>query len=107
MMREDIPAPPPSHPATLLSGQNGKEADALADTLARVRENPILPTAPKAYLRWEEHNDELERLLIRRSQRQGGANTAPAPREFSIGVTEEKAAPPAPGKKSFPGNKRS
>ena len=92
MMREKLPTPSPSHPATLFSGQCGKETDAFADTLAQVKENPILPSESKAYLRLEEHDDSLDRLLIQRIRGQGGMSQAP-PREFSIGVTEERAPP--------------
>ena len=91
LMQEKLPAPPPSHPAALFSGQSGKETDALADTLARVKDNAILPSEPKAYLRFEEHDDSLDRLLIRNA---GGAGARQLPaREFSIGVTEKKEPP--------------
>ena len=91
MMREKLPEPHPSNPATLFSGHNGKETDALADTLAQLKENPILPTAPKAYLRLEEHDASLEHLLIRRIA--GRSPAPPQPREFSITVTEKNEAP--------------
>ena len=90
LMRENIHAPPPPPPAALFAGQHGKEADAVADTLAHVKQNLILPTAPKAYLRFEEHDDSLDRLLIQRVRGQGEASR---PREFSIGVTEKNEAP--------------
>jgi hypothetical protein len=91
LMREHLRAPPPSHPAALFSGQQDKETDALADTLAQVKENPLLPTGPKVYLRLEERDESLERLLIRRIQGQEGAGrTPPPPGEFSIAVTEKK-----------------
>ena len=92
MMREKFTGPTPSNPATLLSGQGGKQTDALADTLAQVKENPMLPTAPKFYLRFEERDESLEHMLVRRSQVQGrsGRTPHPPPREFSIEVTEKK-----------------
>jgi hypothetical protein len=89
LMRENLRAPPPPHPATLFAGQHDKEADAVADTLAQVKPNLILPTAPKAYLRFEEHDDSLDRLLIQRARGQKEVNQ---PREFSIGVTEKHEA---------------
>ena len=93
MMREKIPAPPPSHPATLLFGQHGKEADAFAETLARVKENPSLPNVvSKAYLCLEERDDGMDYLLTRHARIQGKTAQAPT-REFSIGVTEKKEAP--------------
>ena len=92
MMQEKLPPQPATpNPATLFPGQNAEEMDALADTLDQVKENPILPTTPKAYLRLEEHDDDLERLLIRSIHRPGGTLQTP-PREFSIGVTEEREA---------------
>ena len=94
LMREKLVAPPPAHPATLLGGQHDKETDALGDTLAQVKENPILPTAPKAYLRLEERDESLERLLIQYAPGRGGMNRdQPPPREFSIEVTEKTEAP--------------
>jgi len=96
MMQEKLPAPSPSNPATLLAGQSTKETDALADSLVQMKENPILPTAPAAYLRLEERDESLERLLIRRIT---GLNPAPQPTEFSIGVTEKNEAPPQHEKK--------
>jgi len=90
MMREKLPAPHPSNPATLFSGHHDKETDALADTLGQLKENPILPTAPKTYLRLEERDESLEHLLIRRI---AGLNPAPQSREFSITVTEKNEAP--------------
>ena len=92
MMQEKLPAPPPSHPAALFSGQNGKEADDLADTLTKVSEKTNLPSGAKAYLRLEEHDDTLDRLLIRRAGGQRAAGQA-QPKEFSIGVTEKKEPP--------------
>ena len=92
LMREKLRAQPPPPPAALFSGQCGKEADAVADTLAHVKQNLILPTAPKAYLRFEEHDDSLDRLLIQRVRGQGEANWF-QPREFSIGVTEKNETP--------------
>jgi hypothetical protein len=91
MMQEKLPVPPPSHPATLFSGQGVKETDDLADDLAQVKESPILPSESRAYLCLEEHDDSLERLLIRRVPG-AGASREP-PREFFIGVTEKKEAP--------------
>ena len=94
LMQENLSAPPPGHPATLFSGQHDEEADDLADTLAEVKEIPMLPTAPKAYLRLEERDESLERLLIRYAPGRGGVNREqPPPREFSIGVTEKTEAP--------------
>ena len=90
LMREKLAAPLPSCPTTLFSGQNDTEADSLADTLAQLEENPILPSAPKAYLCLEERDESLEHLLIRRIS---GRNPAPQPREFSIAVTEKDEAP--------------
>jgi hypothetical protein len=93
LMQEELSAEPPPHPAVLLTGPYDKEADALADTLANVKENPILPTEPPAYLRLEEHDDSLDRLLIQRVRRRGGMIPPlppPKPREFSIEVTERK-----------------
>ena len=89
MMQKKLPpAPPPSHPAALFSGQNGKETDALADTLAHVTNNINLPSGPKAYLRYEEYDDSLDHLLIRHAGG-AGANRVPA-KEFSIGITEKQ-----------------
>ena len=94
LMREKLAAPPPSHPAALFSGQHDEEADALADTLAEMKEIPLLPTAPKAYLRLEERDESLERLLIRYTPGRGGVHREqPPPREFSIGVTERTEPP--------------
>jgi hypothetical protein len=90
MMREKLPAPHPSNPTTLVPVQCDKETDTLADTLTQLKENPILPTAPKAYLRLEERDESLEHLLIRRV---AGLNPTPQPREFSIGVTEKNEVP--------------
>ena len=95
LMREKLAAPLPSCPTTLLSGQNDKETDTLADTLAELQENPILPTAPKAYLRLEERDESLDHLLVRRIT---GGSPAQQPREFSIAVTEKNEAPPEHGK---------
>jgi len=92
MMQKKIPTPPPSPPAALFSGHNGKEAETFADTLAHMKEKPILPSTPKAYLRLEEHDNNLEHLLIRGTQRPWEAAKAP-PREFSIEVTEKEQAP--------------
>jgi len=92
MMREKLVAPPPSNPATLFSGQNSKEADALADTLDQVKESPILPSAPKSYLRLEERDEGLEHLLTRRMQGQEKVSREPPPREFSITVTEPRGS---------------
>ncbi|MCL1985096.1 MAG: hypothetical protein FWG59_01425 [Betaproteobacteria bacterium] len=91
MMQNKLPAPPPAHPATLFSGQNAKEADVFADTLARMKENPILPNTSNAYLRLEEHDNSLEHLLTRRSPGRREPGQAP-PREFSIVVTEKEQA---------------
>ena len=94
LMREKLAAPPSPQHATLFAGQHDKETDALADSLAEVKEIPQLPTAPKAYLRLEERDESLERLLIRYTPGRGGVNREqPPPREFSIGVTE-KTEPP-------------
>ena len=91
LMRERLHAPPPAHLAALLAGQHDREADAFADSLARVQENPMLPTEPKAYLRLEESDESLERLLSRRFQGPDGlGRTSPPPKEFSIAVTEKK-----------------
>ena len=100
MMQEKLSTSSPSHPAMLLSGQDSKEADTLADTLAQVKENPILPSAPKVYLRLEERDDSLDRLFARRIPGQGEAGSPP--REFSIGVTEKKEAPLEREKEMFP-----
>jgi len=89
IMREKLPEPQPSNPATLVSGHHDKEADTLADTLDQIKENPILPNTPKAYLRMEESDESLEHLLIRRI----GEKPAPQPQEFSITVTEKDEAP--------------
>ena len=94
LMREKLAAPPPSHPAALIAGQYDKETDALAESLAEVKEIPMLPAAPKAYLRLEERDESLERLLSRYAPERGGVNRAhPPPREFSIGVTEKTETP--------------
>ena len=94
LMREKLAVPPPAHPAALFSGQHDQETDALAETLAQVRENPMLPAAPKAYLRLEEREDSLEHLLRRYIPARGGVNREqPAPREFSIVVAEKSEAP--------------
>jgi len=93
MMREKLTPPPPSNPATLFSGQNSKETDALADTLDQVKENPILPSAPKSYLRLEERDQSLEHLLARRIPGQEKVSREPPPREFSITVTEKNEPP--------------
>ena len=92
LMHEKLAGPTPSNPATLFSGQGGKETDVLADTLAQVKETPMLPTAPKAYLRMEERDESLERLLLRHAQGQGSASRTPLmpPREFSIEAREKK-----------------
>ena len=92
MMQEKLPAPSPSCPSTLFAGQNAKDTDDFADTLAQMKENPILPHEPKAYLRLEEHSDDLEHMLIRHSQGPRGARQTP-PREFSIELTEKKEMP--------------
>jgi hypothetical protein len=91
LMREHLHAPPPSHPAALFSSQHDNEADAFADTLAHVKENPVLPIEPKSYLLLEERDESLERLLARHSPGQRGiGRTPPPPKEFSIAVTEKK-----------------
>jgi len=91
MMQQKLPPPSPSPPAALFADLCGKEADAFADTLAKVQEKPILIDGPKTYLRLEEQDNTLEHLLARRLQGRG-PDQAP-PREFSIGVTEKKEAP--------------
>ena len=91
MMQQKLSAPPSSHPAVLLSEHCGKETDDFADTLAQVKEKPILIDGPKAYLRLEEHDDNLERLLIRHLP--GKDTDQASPREFSIGVTEKNEPP--------------
>ena len=98
MMQEKLPVPPPSHPAALFPGLCRNEADALADTLARVKDNPIMLNETKAYLRLEEHDDSLERLLFQHIP--GAQASQEPPREFSIGVTE-KASPPSEHEKEM------
>ena len=95
MMHEKLSGTTPSNPAALFSGQSDKETDALADTLAQVKENPMLPTAPKAYLRMEERDESLERLLVLHAQGQRSASRTPQtpPREFSIEATEKEEDP--------------
>ena len=91
MMQEKLPVPPPFHPAALFSGQCRNEADALADTQANLQNTPIMLNETKTYLRLEEHDDSLERLLFRRIP--GAQAHQEPPREFSIGVTEKKKPP--------------
>ena len=93
LMRRKLPAPlPQSRPAVLFSERSAAEADAFADILAQAPEKPILLNESKAYLRLEEDDDSLERLLMRRLPGKG-AHQAP-PREFSIGVTEKNEPSP-------------
>ena len=94
LMQEKLAAPPASHPSALLAGQHDKETDALADTLAQVGENPMPDNTPKAYLRLEERDESLERLLFRYTPGRTGMNGAQLPpREFSIEVTEKPESP--------------
>jgi hypothetical protein len=89
MMQEKLPVQPPPHPATLFLGQNGKEADTFGDTLAQVKETPLLPNKSKAYLRLVEYDNTLEYLLTRRIRKQEKVSLAP-PQEFSIELMEKK-----------------
>jgi hypothetical protein len=57
-----------------------------------VNEKTNLPSGPKAYLRLEEPDVSLDRLLIRRAGGQRAADQA-QPKEFTIGVTEKKEPP--------------
>jgi hypothetical protein len=88
IMQKTVDAPPPPNPATLFCAQSGKETDAFADTLAKVKGNPMLPATPKAYLRLEELDDSLDHLLVRHIPGQREASQTP-PREFAITVTEK------------------
>jgi hypothetical protein len=92
MMQQTLSAPPPSNPPTLLPEQCDKETEDFSNTLAQLKENPLLIDVPRLYLRLEEDDDRLERMLFRRLPGRGADQISP--REFSIGVTEKRESPP-------------
>jgi len=92
MMQQKLSAPAPSYSPTLLPEQCDKETADFSDTLAQLKEKPLLIDEPKLYLRLEEDDDRLERLLFRRLP--GRVADQISPREFSIGVTEKRESPP-------------
>ncbi len=69
-----------------------EDAEKIAEGLGEVVDNPVLPQAPKAYLRMVVEDDTLERLLSRNS-RAPSSYTLPG-REFHIEVGEERPAEP-------------